>query len=137
MQNDKCKIQNEDSQPNNRTEIDIVDRTYRFAMRIVRMRVAVPNDTASHVLWRQLGRSGTSVGSNVEEAQSAQTKKEFVRKMNIALSESREAHYWLRLFRDADLIDASKIAPLVAEADEIKRILGAIVSSARKRTETE
>lgn len=116
-------------------KIDIVGRTYTFALRIARIRKAVPSDSASHVLWRQFVRSGTSVGANVEEAQSAQSPKEFVRKMNIALSESREAYYWLRLFRDSSIIDEQRLNDLIDEARQIMRILGAIVSTARKRME--
>jgi four helix bundle protein len=83
------------------------------------------------VVARQLARCGTGIGSNVEEAQDAHTKKEFVRKMNIARGEARETLYWLRLIRDADLIDEDRLTDIIRESDELVRIPVTIVKRAR------
>ena len=79
-------------------------------------------------------RSGTSIGANVEEAQAAQSKADFISKMNISLKEARETHYWLRLIVASQLISESKLLALKTETEEVTRILGAIIASSKKIT---
>jgi len=110
---------------------DIERRTFEFAVRVVRLVNALPTTTAGTVLARQLMRSGTSVGANVEEAQGSHSRKEFIRRMNIARSEAREVLYWLGLARETKLLPASRLTAIVDEADELVRILTAIVKRAR------
>jgi four helix bundle protein len=83
-------------------------------------------------LASQLLRAGTSVGANVAEAQAAQSRPDFVSKLNIALKEARETLYWLRLLAETDLIEAARLGPITTEADEISRILGTIVRTCRQ-----
>lgn len=71
------------------------------------------------------------MGANVEEAAAAFSKNDFIYKMSIALREARETHYWLRLIEASDFLDAQLIKPILSEAEEIMKILGAIVSSSR------
>ena len=80
----------------------------------------------------QLLRSGTSIGANVEEAQAGQSKADFVCKMAIALKEARETRYWLRLIRESELAEKDSVDILLKEASELAKILGAIISSAKK-----
>lgn len=110
----------------------IEDRTYKFALRIIRLVHALPKDYASRAVGQQVLRSGTGIGANVEEAIGASTKKDFVNKMAIATKEARETHYWLRLIRDAKMLEAKRIESLIQEALEIKKILSKTVSTARK-----
>ena len=113
---------------------DIEGRTYQFALRIVRLCRALDDKPGvRRTLGNQLLRSGTSVGANVEEAHAAQSRADFISKMSIALKEARETKYWLRLVSDSALIESALLDPLVCEADEIMRILGAIVSTCRRR----
>lgn len=111
----------------------IEERTYQFALRIVRLVRALPKEYASQAMGRQVLRSGTSIGANVEEAIGASTKKDFANKMAIAQKEARETHYWLRLIRDSDMVETKRIAPLIQEALEIKKILSKTVSTTRRR----
>ena len=83
-------------------------------------------------MLKQLLRSATSVGANVEEAQPGQSRADFVDKMAIALKEAREISYWLRLLAGSRIGDQSVVDPLASESIEISRILGAISSKARK-----
>jgi four helix bundle protein len=69
-----------------------------------------------------------SIGANVEEAQAGQSRAYFISKYAIALKEARETHYWLRLISESEIVDSNTIKPLMAEAAELSRILGAIVS---------
>ena len=111
--------------------VDIYDRTYRFGVRILGLVKAMPRDVAGQVLARQLARSGTGIGSNLEEAQAACSKREFTRKVNIARIEARETHYWLRLARDAEVLPGQRLAEIIQEAGEIVAILTAIERNSR------
>lgn len=114
---------------------DIVQRTFLFAVRIVKMSNAVPASACSNVIVRQIVRCGTSVGANVEEAQGSQSKKDFIRRMNIARAEAREALYWPRLLSEAEIVKAQRLAEIIKEADELVRVLTAIVKNARSKEE--
>ncbi|TWT45142.1 hypothetical protein RAS1_15640 [Phycisphaerae bacterium RAS1] len=113
----------------------IQQRTFEFAVRVLRVVRAMPRGVADQVIARQLARCGTSIGANVEEAQGAQSKAEFTRKMNIARGEAREAVYWLRLVAELDMVPQERSANLFQEAREISNILIAIVKTARSRPE--
>jgi four helix bundle protein len=110
---------------------DIRSRSYDFALRVVKLVRALPRDAATVVIARQLARSATSVGANVEEAQGGQSRKDFAHKMNVARKEAGEAHYWLRLPRDTDTLPRPRLDPIVNESDEIVRILVTIVKTTR------
>jgi four helix bundle protein len=112
---------------------DIVERTFRFAVRIVKLANALPRTTAGAVVARQVMRAGSSVGANVEEAQAASSSKEFSRRMEVAQAEAREALYWLRLIAESELIAKGRLVQLIGEADELVRILTTIARRARKR----
>jgi four helix bundle protein len=113
---------------------DIIERTFNFGVRIVNLTAQLPQTRECNVLGKQLLRSGTSIGANVEEAEAAYTKDVFSYKMNIALSEARETHYWLRLLSASNLIESSRLDSIINETNEIKRILGAIVSKTRGKS---
>jgi len=112
-------------------EGDIHRRTYNFALRIILLARHLPDSPDCRVLTRQLVRSGTSVGANVEEAAAGLSKQDFLHGMNIALKEARETYYWLRLIRDAKFLPPARLEKIINEADELRRILGAIVSKGR------
>ena len=110
---------------------DIRERSFQFAVRVIRGVRHLPNDAASRVVVHQLVKAATSVGANVEEADGAESKRDFVHKLSIARKETRESRYWLRIIR-ASLSDHAEWAPLQQESEEIARILSAIINSARK-----
>ena len=112
-------------------EGEIHKRTYNFALRIVLLARHLPDSPECRVMTRQLVRSGTSVGANVEEAAAGSSRQDFLHSMNIALKEARETHYWLRLIRDARILPATRMEKIIVEADELRRVLGAIVSKGR------
>ena len=110
---------------------DIKDRTFEFALAIVSLVESLPNTISAKTIGKQLIRSGTSIGANVEEATAAHSKDDFVYRMNVALREARETLYWLRLLDASRILEKRPLTDVLQEADEIARILGAIVSSAR------
>lgn len=114
---------------------DIEERTFRFALNIVRLCQKIEDKVGtSRTLALQLLRSGTSVGSNVEEAQAGQSRADFISKYSIALKEIRETRYWLRLMAESAIVDVHATYPLIEEAAELSRILGAIVSRSKRTT---
>ena len=111
---------------------DIRERTFEFAVDVIRMSRLLPRTIDAQILGKQVLRSATSIGAKLEEAQAGYTNPDFTHKNGIALKEARETHYWLRLILAAGLTKPDKVEPLVTEADEITRILGAIVSKSRR-----
>lgn len=84
------------------------------------------------MLSRQIMRSGTSIGANIEEAAAAQSRKDFISKMAIASKEARETKYWLRLMKDSGFLNPSIFIPLLDECEELIRMLTAIVKSSQR-----
>jgi len=113
---------------------DINKRTFEFALRIIKLCQFLNKNYVmeNNILAKQLLRSGTSVGANVEEAQAGQSRSDFVHKMAIALKEARETNYWLRLLEASEILPKEKLIELLKESDEIKKIIGAIIVSSKK-----
>ena len=105
---------------------DIVDRTYNFALRVIKLVVSLPSNRVCEIIGGQLLRSGTSVGANMEEAQAAYSKKDFCNKVGISHKEARESNYWLRLLRDSKQVKEELIGSIIEESEEIIKILFSI-----------
>ncbi len=116
-----------------KNDIKIKERAYEFAIKIIKLTKKLPKDTGGFVLGRQLIKSGTSIGANVEEATGAFSKDDFIFKMNIALKEARETNYWLRLIRDAGMLKNPEVEDTLNESKNIKNILSAIVKTSKER----
>jgi len=110
---------------------DIRERTFQSAVRVLRAIRRLPNDSATRVVAYQLAKSATLVGANVEEADGAESRRDFVHKMSIARKEARESRYWLRVAQAA-LLDTKEFFALEQESDELVRILSAIIANAAK-----
>ena len=101
----------------------IVDLSYQFGVRIVKFHKYL-NDKQIYVLSKQLLRCGTSIGANVHESIHAQSKADFISKMNIALKEADETDYWLRLLKDSDIINQKEFDSL---EKDVRQIIGTLV----------
>ena len=101
----------------------IVDLSYNFGVRIVKFYKYL-NDKQVYVLSKQLLRCGTSIGANIHESIHAQSKADFISKMNIALKEADETDYWLRLLKDAEIINEKEFDSL---EKDVKQIIGTLV----------
>lgn len=111
----------------------VQEKSYRFALDIIALyQKAVAQK--EYTLSKQFLRSGTSVGANVEEAVSAQSRRDFVAKLSIARKEARETRYWLRLFRDSRLVRIHVESEL-AKAEELLRILTSIIKTTTENPE--
>ena len=106
----------------------IKDKSYCFALEIIGL-YKVLLEKNEFVLSKQLLRSGTSIGVNVEVASAGQRRADFLSKMSIASKEARETNYWLRLLKDSGIISETEIEPLLAESESITSILTSIVKT--------
>lgn len=79
----------------------------------------------------QLLNSGTSIGANVEEAVGGSSRKDFINKLQIAYREARETRYWLRLLKDAEIVDEKLADSFIKDCEEIMKILTAILNSSK------
>ncbi len=115
---------------------DLPERTFRFATRVVKLcRHLDAQPGVSRTLAKQLLRSGTSIGANVEEGQAAQSKPDFIAKYSIARKEARETHYWLRLLAASDVLPENRLAKLTDEANQLIAILTTIIKKAKETKE--
>ena len=112
-------------------------KSYDFALRIMKLYLFL-NDKKHFEIANQIVRTGTGIGSNVEEALAGFSKKDFTAKMSIASKESRETNYWLRLIRDSGLVRPKQVELLLLESETLIKILTSIVktSSARNKITT-
>jgi four helix bundle protein len=112
---------------------DICQRTFEFALRIVKFCTVLDRSPGvRRALAKQLLRSGTSIGANVEEGQAGQSRADFVSKYCIARKEARETKYWLRLLIAAELHYDGEIVALVDESEQLKKILTSIIKNSQK-----
>jgi len=110
--------------------MDIRERTFKFSLLVIELYKHLSQSTKEYVLSRQLLKAGTSIGAQVEEAQAAQSKKDFIAKMAIASKEARETYYWLRLLKKSNYLDKyDKNDFLLSESEEIIRIITKIVKT--------
>src|SRR5574338_1088521 len=110
----------------------ILEKSFKFAIRIIRFyKLKLSSDYHLNSLFKQLLRSGTSIGANVSEAQSAFTKKDFINKLGISLKESRETEYWLRLLKESEVISLKEFNSLFSDSDEISKLLTSIIKSSK------
>jgi len=108
----------------------IQDKSFDFALQIIELYKELVNQK-EFILSKQLLKSGTSIGANVEEALAGISKKDFTAKMSISSKEARETRYWLRLYQASKLVDLD-YSSYLKEIDEIVNILTAIVKSSQK-----
>ncbi len=127
MLNDECLIGE-----NVRDNI-ILDKSFEFAIRVVKLYKYLCEEKKEYVLSKQLLRSGTSIGANINEAQAGQSKADFIAKMSIASKEARESKYWISLLIKTDYLHKADkhVQTLVNEIDEIVKLLTSIVKSSQ------
>ena len=106
----------------------VKNKSYDFALRILKLYMLL-SEKNHFAIANQIVKAGTSIGANVEEALAGFSKKDFTAKMSIASKEARETHYWLRLIRDAGLIDTNQVKPLVTDSETLVKILTSIVKT--------
>ncbi len=109
----------------------LADKSYVFALKIVKIYKTLISAKKEYVLSKQLLRSGTSIGANIAEANGAISKADFSAKVSIAYKESLETKYWLNLLRDSGFIPEDHAEDLVMDADELSKIMFSILKTTR------
>ena len=111
----------------------VIEKTYAFAIRIVNCYKHITKTQKEFILSKQLLRCGTSIGANVEEAVGGHSEKDFNSKMTIAYKEARETHYWLRLLRDTEFLETKIAESLIADSEEILKLIRSILKTMKSK----
>jgi four helix bundle protein len=109
----------------------IRDKSYDFAVRVIRMYQHLSRDKKEFVLSKQVLRNGTSIGANIEEVIGGSSKKDFLNKIKIAYKEARETSYWLRLLKDTDFINQNSFKSIHDDCEELLKLLYTIIKSTK------
>ena len=109
----------------------VKQKSFSFAVRIVKLTEFLRENKKEQVMSKQLLRCGTSIGANVAEAQQAQSKPDFISKLNIALKESAEADYWLCLLHETGYLSKQQFSSIISDCREVEKMLVSIVKSAK------
>ena len=107
-------------------------KSFLFAVRIVKLSKHLNATKKEYVLSKQLLRAGTSIGANIAEAEQAQSRADFVAKMNIALKEAVEANYWLRLLQATDYLSETEFTSIYRDCKELEKMLTAIIKTTKQ-----
>lgn len=115
----------------------ILEKSFTFAVRIVKLYKHLCSEHKEYVLSKQLLRCGTSIGANINEAQAGQSKADFIAKMSIASKEARETKYWIDLLIKTDYLDVNEfyVQSLMNEIEEIIKLLTSIIKSSKVTSE--
>lgn len=115
-----------------KTKNIIVNKSFDFAVEIVKIVKVIQNVHKEYILTKQLMRSGTSIGANVREAHNAESKKDFIHKMSIAQKECDETKYWLEIMKEAEYINKVDFTLLYNQASELLKILRSIIMTTKQ-----
>ena len=111
----------------------IKDKSYKFALRIIGLYKHLTQNKKEFILSKQVLRSGTSIGANIEESLGGQSRKDFFSKITIAYKEARETKYWINLLRDSNYLSIDESISLLNDCEEILKIIGSIQSTLKKK----
>ena len=114
---------------------DIRNRAFAYALRAIKLYQALQEQKngAGWILGKQYLRSATSIGANIEEAQSGESRADFIHKYGIAQKEAKESLYWLRLISESEIVAKNRLILLIAETEELIAVITAIIISAKKK----
>ena len=113
-------------------EQTVETKSFLFAVRIVKLCQYLRANKKEFTLSKQLLRSGTSIGANISEAEQAQSRADFISKMNIALKEAVETNYWIRLLQATDYLSAAEFSSIHRDCKELEKMLTAIIKSSKQ-----
>ena len=108
------------------------DKSYAFALRIVKLNIYLNENKKEYVLSKQLLRSGTAVGALIAEAQYAQSKADFISKLQISLKEANESKYWIRLLIDCEYINDKMFKSIIPDIEELIKLLTSSINTTKK-----
>ena len=109
----------------------LIDKSIVFAVRIIKLHQYLLKAHKETIISKQIVRSGTSIGANINEANYGQSKADFIAKLHIALKETAETEYWLKLLQLSEYIEEKQATSLLADCLELKRMLIASINTAK------
>ncbi|HAQ02676.1 TPA: four helix bundle protein [Candidatus Nomurabacteria bacterium] len=109
----------------------IREKSYSFSLKIIKIYQELTQEKKEFILSKQLIRSGTSIGANIEESTGAQSKNDFIAKLSISYKETWETLYWLRLLTDSGFLNKKQSDILIFDCEELLKILGAILKTSK------
>ena len=112
------------------------DKSYLFAIRIVKLSRILQTEMKEYVLSKQVIRSGTAVGALIREAEFGQSKPDFINKLSIALKEANETEYWLSLLKDTNFMDELSYKSIADDCSELIKMLVSSINTAKKNLNT-
>ena len=118
-----------------KTDNQIQTDSKAFALRIIRLYKFLKNEKQVFVLSKQILRSGTSIGANVRESVNAQSRMDFINKLNIALKEANETEYWLELLHESDIIDDKQFESIYNDCGKLAATLTKIIKTTKSGAE--
>lgn len=110
------------------------DKSFTFALRIVKLNKHLCEEKHEFVLSKQLLRSGTAIGALIREAEHAESRLDFIHKMSIALKEANETDYWIDLLFQSEIIEQAYFDSIKPDIVELNRLLASIVKSSKKQS---
>jgi four helix bundle protein len=108
------------------------DKSFQFAIRIVKLYLYLKDKKSEYILGKQMMRSGTSVGSNIRESQNAESKMDFIHKLSIAQKECDETLYWLELLQATGFLSKKEFDSIYLEGNEILRIIRSVILTTKR-----
>lgn len=111
----------------------VKDKSYKFALRIINLYKHLTENKKEYILSKQVLRSGTSIGANVEESLGGQSRKDFLSKISIAYKETRETKYWINLLQDSSYLTKIEAESLLIDCEELLKIIGSIQSTIKRK----
>ena len=114
----------------------IAKKSYAFAIRVVKMFQHLSAEKKEFILSKQVLRSGTSIGANVQEATGGESTADFIHKLSIARKEARETSYWLRLLHDTGYLEIKQFESIHADCQELTKILNSIILTSQEKSKT-
>lgn len=116
-----------------KTDNVVKDKSMAFSLRVIKASRFLTEERNEHILSKQLLRSGTAIGALIREAEFAESKKDFVHKLTIALKEANETEYWLILLKESDYISSESFDSIIKDCRELMKLLISIIKSSKQR----
>lgn len=114
----------------------IENKSFDFAVRITKLYYYLCHDKNEHIISKQLMRSGTSIGANIAESQQAQSRPDFVSKMNIALKETSETKYWIKLLQATNYLSQEETSSILSDCVELEKLLISIIKTSKQENQS-
>ena len=108
-----------------------------FALKVIKLYQKLSSEKKEFVLSKQILRSGTSIGANIEEANQAESKRDFIHKLGIAQKEANETHYWIRLLTDSNFLEQNTSVILKDDCEELIKLITASIKTAKNNLDND